>query len=265
MRDLNSLQLPLLIKRIQKRISEKVNIQMYTRNMLFAVMMVTSALAGCNAKQHAEDLGFKQGDNLVEKGVIKHDVLVDKDEDCNAAWADYESNLQRRADMIPQLVSVVKASSAHEETTLVAIAQAQANATRPEIKLDPKNDDLSNPEKFAAFQQAQSTLGTQLSRLLVQAPAQYPQLATSPQFHDLQIQVEGTENRLLRAREVYNHAAREYNTELRHVSGIVINPLTHNEFKPRVYFTADDSAKQAPKLDFGTPAAAPAITPATTR
>lgn len=235
---------------------------MFNRNILFATLLVASTIGGCDANKHAEDLGFKQGDNLVEKGVIKHDVLVDKDEDCNEKWADYESQLKRRADMIPQLVAVVKASSAHEETTLVAIAQAQANATRPEIKLDPKNDDLSDPQKFAAYQQAQSTLGAQLSHLLVQAPAQYPQLAASPQFHDLQIQIEGTENRLNIARQNYNASVKDYNTELRHVSGIVINPLTGHEFKPRVYFTADDSDKKAPTIDFGTPAAATAVAPA---
>jgi len=233
---------------------------MKLHNVFFAVVL--ASVVGCDAKQHAEDLGFKQGDNLVEKGVVKYDALVDRDEDCNAAWADYESNLQRRADMIPQLVSVVKANAAHEEVTLVAISQAQSNATRPEIKLDPKNDDFSDPDKFAAYQNAQSHLGAQLSHLLVQAPAQYPQLAATEAFKNLQVQVEGTENRLLRSREVYNQAARAYNTELRHVSGKVLNPLTGHEFKPRVYFTADEASKKAPVLDFGTPAAAPAVAPA---
>lgn len=240
---------------------------MKIHNMFLAVVLATSSLAvvGCNAKQHAEDLGFKQGNDMVEKGVIKYDTLVDKDEDCNRAWANYESNLTRRAQMVPQLVSIVKASAAHEEVTLVAIAQAQASATRPEIKLDPKNDDFSDPDKFAAFQAAQSTLGTQLSRLMVQAPAQYPNLAASPQFHDLSIQIEGTENRLLRAREVYNDAAADFNKELRHVSGKVMNPITGHEFRSRVYFQSAESDKEAPLLNFGTPAVAPAVAPASTR
>lgn len=238
---------------------------MKTRNMIGVGLLVGLALTGCDINKHMSDIGLKQGDGVVEKVVVKVDALVDKDEDCNKAWADYESNLQRRADMIPQLVSTVKASANHEEVSLVAIAQAQANATRPEIKLDPSGDgnDMSDPQKFAAFQRAQSTLGTQLSRLLVQAPAQYPQLAASPQFHDLQVQIEGTENRLLRAREVYNDKAADYNKELRHVSGRAVNPVTGHEFKPRIYFTADENAKSAPVLDFGTPAAAPAVTPAT--
>lgn len=225
------------------------------------VLAAVAALGGCDVNKHMSDIGLKQGDGVVEKTVVKIDTLVDTDEDCNRAWSNYESQLTRRADMIPQLVSVVKASAAHEEVTLVAIAQAQANATRPEIKLDPKNDDLSDPAKFAAYQNAQASLGTQLSRLMVQAPAQYPQLAASPQFHDLQVQVEGTENRLARAREQYNDAAAAYNKELRHVSGRAVNPITGHEFKERVYFQADESAKHAPTLDFGTPAAAPALTP----
>lgn len=229
---------------------------------MFVVLAVASMAIGCDVNKHMEDVGFKKGDNVVEKGTIKYDTLVDKDEACNRAWGDYEANLTRRGQMVPQLVSIVRASAAHEETTLVAIAQAQASATRPEIKLDPAKGDFEDPEKFKAFQAAQSTLGTQLSRLMVQAPATYPQLAASPQFHDLQVQIEGTENRLLRAREQYNKAVESFNTELRHVSGKIINPVTGHEFKARVYFQADEADKAAPKLDFGTPAAQTAITPA---
>jgi len=233
-------------------------------NVLGVTVIVASlAVVGCNAKQHAEDLGFKQGDSLVEKGVIKHDALVDADEECNKKWANYEGLLTRRAQMIPQIVGIVKGAAAHEQATLVAIQQAQANATRPEVKLDPANDDLSDPQKFAAYQQAQSALGTQLSRLMVQAPAQFPTLAAMPLFTNLQVEVEGSENRLQRAREEYNDAAEAYNKELRHVSGIVINPLTGHEFKPRVYFTADAADRQAPSIDFGPGPATTAIVPGT--
>lgn len=195
------------------------------------------------------------GCGLLDKGVQKYDVLVDKDEVCNQKWSDYESNLQRRGDMIPQLVSVVKGSAAHESETLTAVIQARASATRPEIKLDAKNDDFSDPEKLAAFQKAQGNLSQALGRLMM-VQEQYPTLQANAAFHDLQIQIEGTENRLLRAREEYNKAAMSYNTELRHVSGKVINPLTGHEFRPRVYFTADESAKAAPKIDFSKPAPA---------
>lgn len=218
-------------------------------SIMMAVMLgVTGvAVAGCD---------------LADKGVAKYDTLVDKDEACSRAWADYESNLTRRAQMVPQLVSIVKAQSANESTTLLAIAQAQSNATRPEIKLDPAQGDLEDPQKFAAYQKAQASLGTQLSRLLVQAPAQYPTLGANTSFHDLQVQIEGTENRLLRAREQYNKAVEAFNKELRHVSGKVINPVTGHEFKPKAYFQADEVDKAAPKLDFGTPPVQTAVTPA---
>lgn len=166
------------------------------RSVALVMAMSLVTVTACDINKHMEDVGFKAGENPVEKGTIKYDTLVDKDEACIAAWGDYESNLQRRADMIPQLVAVVKGSAAHEETTLIAVTQARANATRPEIKLDPKNDDFSDPAKFAAFQQAQSSLGTSLGRLMI-ANEKYPTLAASPQFHDLNVSIEGTENRLL--------------------------------------------------------------------
>src|SRR5579859_2328616 len=224
-------------------------------------VLLASLLVACDTKKTAEDLGFKQGDSLLEKGTIKYDLLVDRDEKCSQAWADYESQLQRRADLIPQLVSVVKGAAHHEEATLVAVTQARANATRPEIKLDPKNDDFSDPDKFAAYQQAQGQLGTTMQKLLV-ANEQYPEIAANQNFQNLQVTIEGTENRILRAREVYNNAAREYNTELRHVSGKILNPVTGHEFKPRVYFTADVAAKSAPVIDFGAGPASTAIQPA---
>jgi len=228
--------------------------------LVMALSVVGMTTLGCDMKKHAEDIGFKQGDSLVEKGTIKYDTLVDKDEACNQAWADYESNLQRRADMIPQLLGAVKGAMAHEQATLVAVTQARANATRPEIKLDPKSDDFSDPNKVAAFQQAQGQLGTQLSRLMV-ASENYPTIAANQNFMNFQTQIEGTENRLLRAREQYNAAAGDYNKELRHVSGRVINPITGHEFKPRVYFTSDANAKVAPTVDFGAGPATTAIVP----
>lgn len=192
------------------------------------------------------------GCDLFDKGVAKYDTLVDKDEACTAAWGDYESNLQRRADMIPQLVSVVKGSAAHESQTLTAVIQARAEASA--IHLNPAAGDFENAEKFAEYQAKQQKVHTAFQQL----QEQYPQLQANAAFHDLQIQIEGTENRLLRARNQYNKAVMAFNTELRHVSGKVINPVTGHEFKPRAYFAADEAAKVAPKIDFESkPAPAP--------
>lgn len=225
---------------------------MKLNSVLFALVLATSGVVvtGCDVTKRMDDVGFKQGDNPLQKGVIKYDTLVDKDEACNRAWSDYESNLQRRSDMIPQLVSVVKGSAAHESSTLTAVIQARADASK--IVLNPQSGDFEDAKKFAEYQAAQNKVHTSLRQL----QENYPNLQANAAFHDLQIQIEGTENRLLRAREQYNKAVADFNTELRHVSGKVINPVTGHEFKPRVYFQVEESAKQAPKIDFGTPSTA---------
>lgn len=188
------------------------------------------------------------GCTLLDQGVQKYDTLVDKDELCNQTWSDYEAQLQRRADLIPNLVAVVKGSAAHEEKTLKEVMEARAAATQIKIS----GDDVTDPEKMAAFQKAQEQLKGSLSRLMM-VQENYPDLKANAQFHDLMIQMEGTENRILRARQEYNKTVQSYNLELRRVSGKVINPLTNKEFKPRIYFSADESAKTAPKVDFSSP------------
>ncbi len=189
------------------------------------------------------------GCGLLDSGIQKYDTLVDKDEKCEQAWSNYESNLQRRSDMIPQLVSVVKGSAAHEQDTLTAVINARAAATQITLK----GEDLTDPAKVEAFQKAQAQLKGSLSRLMM-VQEKYPDLQANKAFHDLQIQIEGTENRLLRAREEYNKAVQSYNLELRRVSGKVINPVTGHEFKPRVYFKMDAGAEKVPTVDFSKPA-----------
>jgi len=179
--------------------------------------------------------------------VEKYDTLVNKDEICNMKWSDYEAQLQRRSDMIPQLVETVRGSAAYESQTLKEVMEARAGATQ--IKLTA--DDLTDPEKMKKFNEAQNQLKGSLSRLMM-VQEQYPDLKSNKAFHDLQIQIEGTENRILRSRQEYNTAVQAYNLELRRVSGKAINPLTGGEFKPRVYFQADESAKTAPKINFAT-------------
>ncbi|MFO0761973.1 MAG: LemA family protein [Byssovorax sp.] len=178
-------------------------------------------------------------------GCARYDKLIEADQIAAQKWADLEAQLQRRYDLVPNLVEVVKGSAKHEEQTLAKVAEARAQATS--IKLDP--DDLSDPEKMAAFQKAQDQLKGSLSRLLV-VQEQYPDLKANASFHALQVQLEGTENRILRAREEYNQAAREYNAELMKVGGQVVNKLTGKPFKPRVYFTASAESQTAPKVTF---------------
>lgn len=205
-------------------------------NVACAVMLATCALAST-------------GCGLLDKGVEKYDTLVDKDEKCNQKWADYEGKLQRRADLIPNLVAVVKGSAAHEHSTLKDVIEARASATQ--VKLSA--DDLTDPKKVEAFKEAQKGLTGALSKLM-NIQESYPTLAANAQFHDLMVQMEGTENRIGTARDDYNASVQSFNLELRRVSGKVMNPLTGKEFKPRVYFSADADAKAAPKVSFDQPA-----------
>lgn len=176
----------------------------------------------------------------------KYDELIAKNEECNLKWADLEANLQRRADLIPQLVATVKGAAKYEEGTLTKITQARAEATS--VKLSA--DDLSDPAKVNAFLAAQEKISSgALSRLLV-ANENYPKLQASSNYTDLMKQLEGTENRILRAREEYNKAVAAYNAELGKVKGAVLNKATGKPFQPRVYFSASASAQTAPAVSF---------------
>jgi LemA protein len=178
-------------------------------------------------------------------GCSKYDELVEKDQLCQEKWADVETQVQRRYDLVPNLVATVKGSAAHEEKTLEAVTQARADATG--IRLTA--DDLEDPAKVAAFQKAQDRLKGTLSRLLVTQES-YPDLKANAQFHDLMIELEGTENRIGRAREEYNGKVGDYNATLGKISGQIVNKATGKPFKPRVYFTASTEAEVAPKVTF---------------
>jgi len=178
-------------------------------------------------------------------GCNQYDQLIAKDQICDQRWADYQAELQRRADLVPNLVATVKGSAQHEEKTLSEVTEARARATG----LTMSAEDLQDPEKVAAFQKAQDQLRGALSRLLVANEA-YPDLKANAQFHDLQVQLEATENRILRARQQYNAAVADYNTELGKIRGAVVRRATGGTFKPRVYFQASADAAQAPKVTF---------------
>jgi LemA protein len=161
-------------------------------------------------------------------GCNQYDKLIEADSVCDQKWADLQAQLERRGDLVPNLV-------------------AKARASASQIQLS--GEDLQDPEKVAAFQKAQEGLHGALSRLLV-TNEQYPQLQANAQFHDLQVQLEGTENRILRAREEYNAAARTYNAEIGKIRGAVVKRATGSTFKPRVYFTASAEATAVPKVTF---------------
>jgi LemA protein len=179
-------------------------------------------------------------------GCQKYDELVEKDQVALQKWSDLEADLQRRAELIPNLVATVKASANYEQSTLTKITEARASATS--IKLT--GDDFSDPAKMKAFEEAQAKLSSgAIGRLLVQNE-NYPKLQANAQFTDLMKQLEGTENRILRARQQYNEAVKDYNSELGKIRGSVVNKATGTPFKPRVYFSAAPESTAAPKVSF---------------
>lgn len=183
---------------------------------------------------------------LVLPSCAKYDELVEKDQVAQEKWSNVEAQLQRRAELIPNLVSTVKASANYEKETLEKITQARASATG--IRLTA--DDLTDPEKMKAFQEAQDKIShSAISRLLV-SNENYPKLQANGQFTDLMKQLEGTENRLLRAREEYNASVRGYNAELLKIRGTVVNKATGQPFKPRVFFSASTESQAPPKVSF---------------
>jgi LemA protein len=179
-------------------------------------------------------------------GCESYDKLIELDEACNRKWADIDVALQRRHDLIGNLVNTVKGSAKFEQETLEKVTQARASATS--IKLS--GEDLSDPAKMKAFSDAQANLNSAVSRLLV-SQEKYPELKASKQFTDLMVELEGSENRIARAREEYNKAVGAYNTELRKIKGTAVNKATGKPFKPREYFSVTSAdAKAAPQVQF---------------
>lgn len=160
------------------------------------------------------------------------------------AWGDVEANLQRRADLIPNLVEVVKGYAAQEKETLTAVIEARAKATSVNVSAS----DLSSAEAMQRLSGAQGALSSALSRLMV-VVERYPDLKSNQNFLDLQNQLEGTENRINVARQRYNQAAETFNFSIRKFPNSLTNSLLlHLERKE--YFKADEGAKTAPKVKF---------------
>ena len=178
-------------------------------------------------------------------GCQKYDELIAKDQVAEQRWADLEAALQRRSDLIPNLVNTVKAAAASEKEILTGVLEARAKASSIQLR----GEDLQDPAKVAAFQKAQEGLSGALSRLLV-VQEKYPDLKSNENFRALQVQLEGTENRILRSREQYNAAVADYNTELGKIRGSVVKRATGGTFKPREYFRASPESQAAPKVNF---------------
>jgi LemA protein len=173
-----------------------------------------------------------------------YNTMQANEEAVAAAWGNVESSYQRRADLIPNLVEVVKGFAKHEADTLKAVTEARAKVGSMQVSKDV----LNNPDSLNKFQQAQGELSGALSRLMV-VVEKYPDLKANQNFMDLQKQLEGTENRINVARERYNTAVQEFNTSIRTFPNSVTNSLVLH-LSRKEPFKADEGAKTAPKVKF---------------
>ena len=175
-------------------------------------------------------------------GCSSYNGLVKGEESVTAAWAQVESQYQRRADLIPNLVATVKGYAEHESSTLQAVTEARNKATG--ITIDANN---MTQEDLNRFQQAQDELGKSLGRLIAVSEA-YPDLKANENFKDLQAQLEGTENRISVARQDFNKAAQAYNTSVRSFPKNIFASIFG--FEKKAYFQAAAGSEEAPKVEF---------------
>ncbi|AUX88421.1 LemA family protein [Acinetobacter sp. ACNIH1] len=172
-----------------------------------------------------------------------YNTLQVKDEAVTAAWSEVQNQYQRRADLVPNLVNVVKGYAAHEEQVLTEVTQARANVAG--LKVD--REVLEDPELFQRYQEAQAQMTSALSRLLA-VTENYPDLKANEQFRDLQIQLEGTENRIAVARNRYITTVQDFNSYARQFPQVMTAKVIGMDTKPN--FSAEQSAQQAPKVSF---------------
>ncbi len=165
------------------------------------------------------------------------------EENAKARWADVQNQYQRRADLIPNLVSTVKAAGAQEKAILTEVTQARASASQVQVS----GDDLADPAKMQAYQRAQAGVTLSLQRL----QEAYPELKSQANYTTLMSQLEGTENRITIARNDYNTAVQAYNTRIRTFPDAIGAKIFYGA-KPMVPFQATTpNAETAPKVDFG--------------
>lgn len=175
-------------------------------------------------------------------GCNTYNGFVTQDENVSRAWSDVETQYQRRADLIPNLVNTVKGYAAHESETLKAVIEARSKATQ--VTVDPSN---ITPEKLAEFQEAQGAVSQALGRLLAVAES-YPDLKANEQFLELQAQLEGTENRIAESRRIFNEAAQTYNVSVRRFPANIFANMFG--FTTKGNFKAEEGAEKAPTVSF---------------
>ncbi|UVA99686.1 LemA family protein [Acinetobacter lwoffii] len=172
-----------------------------------------------------------------------YNTLQVKDEAVTAAWSEVQNQYQRRADLVPNLVNVVKGYASHEEQVLTEVTQARANVAG--LKVD--REVLEDPELFQRYQEAQAQMTSALSRLLA-VTENYPDLKANQQFRDLQVQLEGTENRIAVARNRYITTVQDFNSYARQFPQVMTAKVIGMDTKPN--FSAEQSVQKAPTVSF---------------
>jgi len=196
------------------------------RKLIVMLLLVSTLLGGCG-----------------------YNTLQQNDEQIKASWAEVLNQYQRRADLVPNLVNVVKGYAAHEKDVLTQVTEARARVGSVQATPELLND----PQAFNKFQAAQGELSSALSRLLAVAE-NYPQLKADGLFRDLQAQLEGTENRITVARNRYIQAVREYNVTVRSFPSNLTAKLFGFEVKPSFAPENEKAISAPPKVDFAAPA-----------
>lgn len=180
---------------------------------------------------------------LVFFSVGKYNSLVEQQQNVNQAWAQVENQYQRRSDLIPNLVNTVKGAADFEQQTLTNVIEARSKATSVQVSAE----DLNNPQKLQQFQAAQKQLSGALSRLLVTVE-RYPELKANQNFRDLQVQLEGTENRIATERQRFNESVQQYNTSVQRFPNNIFAGVFG--FDKKAYFEAEEGASEAPEVNF---------------
>ncbi|MCG2651648.1 LemA family protein [Alloprevotella tannerae] len=171
-----------------------------------------------------------------------YNSLVGQDEVVTTAWGNVQTQYQRRSDLIPNLVNVVKGYAKHEKETLEAVVSARARATQITVSADGLT-----PEKLQQYQQAQGQLSAALGKLLAVSES-YPNLKANENFSELQAQLEGTENRISESRTRYNKAVQGYNISVRKFPENIVAKMFG--FAPKAKFEAAENAQNAPTVNF---------------
>jgi LemA protein len=176
-----------------------------------------------------------------------YNSLVQLDQEAQAQWGQVQNVYQRRADLVPNLVNTVKGAANFEQQTLVQVTEARSKVGQ--VTQGAMQNVINDPQAFQRFEQAQAGLSSALSRLMV-VVEKYPELKATQGFRDLQVQLEGTENRITVERQRFNEAAKNFNTRRDKFPTVLIAGFFGEKFNEKQYFSATAGAEKPPEVKF---------------